>query len=154
MSEARKLIRIAGTTISGDKKALVALTYIPGVGFSLSNAILRRLGLDPHKKLSLYSEQEISKLRDFFENPDNYDLPHWIYNRQRCPETGKNRLIFGSDFELTMRMDISRLKKMKCWRGLRHSLGLKVRGQRTRTTGRSGPTVGYVKKKGVKSGRS
>ena len=76
-----------------------------------------------------------------------YELPHWLYNRQKDPVTGKNLLILGSDIKLYEKMDIDRLKKMGSYRGLRHSLGLKVRGQRTRTTGRSGPTIGYVRKK-------
>ncbi len=143
----RRVIRIAGTTLDAEKKALVSLTKIPGIGFTLSNAILRKLNLDPQKKLSEYTDEEIEKLEEFFKDPYKYELPSWLYNRQRDPITGKNLLILGSDIKLYEKIDIDRLKKMGSYRGLRHSLGLKVRGQRTRTTGRSGPTVGYVRKK-------
>ncbi|MHA1722752.1 MAG: 30S ribosomal protein S13, partial [Candidatus Baldrarchaeia archaeon] len=52
-----------------------------------------------------------------------------------------------SDLVLTIKSDIDRMKKIKSWKGIRHALGLKVRGQRTRTTGRGGRTIGVTKKK-------
>jgi len=69
-----------------------------------------------------------------------------MVNRQKDLETGKYLHLIGADLVLTQRADIERMIKMKCWKGVRHSLGLKVRGQRTRTTGRKGRTVGVTKK--------
>ncbi|MHA1596704.1 MAG: 30S ribosomal protein S13, partial [Candidatus Asgardarchaeia archaeon] len=55
--------------------------------------------------------------------------------------------LLGSDLILRINMDIQREKKLRSWRGMRHALGLKVRGQKTRTTGRTGRTVGVRRKK-------
>ncbi|MEM2571081.1 MAG: 30S ribosomal protein S13, partial [Thermoproteota archaeon] len=59
--------------------------------------------------------------------------------------TGEDKHLITSELELTQKMDIERMIKMKCWKGVRHSLGLKVRGQKTRTTGRTGPPVGFTR---------
>jgi small subunit ribosomal protein S13 len=67
-------------------------------------------------------------------------------NRAKDLETGENKHLIGSDLLLRIKSDIEFMKKIKCWKGVRHSLGLKVRGQRTRTTGRTGQTVGVSHK--------
>ncbi|TRM83822.1 30S ribosomal protein S13, partial [Sulfolobus sp. A20-N-G8] len=74
-------------------------------------------------------------------------LPSWIYNRRRDYDAGIDLHLVTSDLIFYVRNDIEREKRNKSWRGVRHSLGLKVRGQRTRTTGRTGMTIGVSKKK-------
>jgi len=67
-------------------------------------------------------------------------------NRRRDLKTGKDLHLHGSDLVLTIKEDIEREKKIKSWRGVRHSLGLKVRGQRTKTTGRKHAAVGVLRR--------
>jgi len=81
-----------------------------------------------------------------------HNLPEWLFNRQKDMETGKNLHFTGSDLVLQTKTDIDLMKATKSWKGYRHSYGLKVRGQRTRTTGRKGKAIG-VKKKRVMGGK-
>src|SRR5207249_7868712 len=73
------------------------------------------------------------------------NVPQWAFNRKRDPESGETKQLIGSDLDLVMKGDVERERNIQSWRGVRHSLGLKVRGQRTRTTGRKGKTVGVRK---------
>ena len=72
-------------------------------------------------------------------------LPAWYYNRRNDPDTGETKQLLGSDLDFVIKGDIDDEKNIQSWKGVRHSLGLKVRGQRTRTTGRKGRTVGVRK---------
>ena len=73
------------------------------------------------------------------------NVPQWAFNRKRDPETGETKQLVGSDLDLAIKSDVDRERNIQSWKGVRHSLGLKVRGQRTRTTGRKGKTVGVRK---------
>ena len=78
-------------------------------------------------------------------SPAKAGFPIWFLNRRKDPETGKDIHLFTSDIEFTIRNDIERERISGSWRGYRHMFGLKVRGQRTRTTGRKGGAVGVAK---------
>src|SRR5207245_8674424 len=71
--------------------------------------------------------------------------PSWFLNRRKDIDSGKDLHLITSDIEFNVRNDIEREKNMNSWRGFRHTYGLKVRGQRTRTTGRKGGAVGVRK---------
>jgi len=73
-------------------------------------------------------------------------LPNWLLNRSKDIETGRGIHQIGSELVLQTKTDIDRMKGIKSWRGFRHAHGLKVRGQRTKTTGRKGKAVGVKKK--------
>ena len=77
-----------------------------------------------------------------------YGIPQWMLNRQYDVRSGEYKQIIGTEIDMTLRDDINRLKKIRSKRGIRHNRGLKVRGQRTRTTGRHGVVVGYMKRAG------
>jgi len=79
-------------------------------------------------------------------HPENYSIPSWLYNRRKDPETGRDKHIAVSRLELTKRMDIGQMRKLKTYKGVRHSFGLPVRGQRTRSSFRHGRSVGVVRK--------
>ena len=87
----------------------------------------------------------MEKLDEIVRDLTKLGLPSWMYNRRRDPVLGTDRHLVGADLVLAVRSDIELLKKIRCWRGIRHMLGLKVRGQRTRTTGRLGLTIGVKK---------
>nr|HDO80640.1 30S ribosomal protein S13 [Candidatus Bathyarchaeota archaeon] len=84
---------------------------------------------------------------DAVSNPSSVGIPSWMLNRQKDLETGKDLHLIGSQLALTVKNDIELMKRIRCWKGVRHALGLKVRGQRTKTTGRKGQTVGVRRKK-------
>ena len=107
--------RIAGVNIPEKKQIEVALTYIFGIGRSLSKKILEEAKVNPGKRASELTPQEVSSLKDIIEK--NYKIEGEL-KRERM-------------------MNIKRLKDIGAWRGLRHIKGLPVRGQRTKTNTRT-----------------
>ena len=144
--EFRHITRIAETDLDGTLKVAHAISRIKGIGTSMANAIVRKGGVDPETRLGFLSEQDLEKLEDIIGNPTKYNLPEWLFNRQKDLETGKDAHLTGSELVLQTKTDIDLMKSTKSWRGYRHSYGLKVRGQRTRTTGRKGKAIGVKKK--------
>lgn len=148
--EFRYIARIVEADLKGDKKILPSLRKIKGVSFISANAICDVTKVNPEKQVGNLTEEEINKLTDAIKNPQKYKIPAWIYNRKKDFETGTDKHLTGSDLRLQKEFDIKHLKKIKCYRGIRHSIGLPVRGQRTRSNFRHGKTVG-VRKKGLKA---
>ncbi len=109
------MARIAGVELPRNKRAFIALTYIYGIGRSSALKILEKAGVDPMKKIGELTDEEISKIRD-------------IINTEYKVEGA---------LRSEVQMNIKRLMDIGCYRGLRHRLGLPVRGQRTRTNART-----------------
>ncbi len=147
--EFQHIIRFAGTDINGTQPVTYALTSVKGVGIKLANAIIEKSGISPGARMGFLSISEVEKIEDVLKNPVKYGIPLWLLNRRKDRETGNNIHLLSSDLVLQTKNDIDEQKKMRSWRGFRHSYGLKVRGQRTRTTGRKGKAIG-VKKKQVR----
>ena len=145
--EFRHIIRVAGADLDGTKKVAYALMKINGVGIRLANVIVKKAGINSETRLGFLSDAEVKKIEDVIEKPAKYGVPGWLLDRQKDRETGNDVHIVGSDLVLQTKTDIDRLKKIRSWRGFRHAHGLKVRGQRTRTTGRKGKAVGVKKKR-------
>lgn len=145
MSEFKHIVRLAGTDLDGNKKLVPALTKIRGVGIPLAEAVVKVTGLDPSKQTGFLTEGEIKKITDALKEPIKYGIPNWLVNRPKAFETGKPAHLTGPDLILRVKSDIDFMQKMRSWKGIRHSLGLKVRGQRTKTTGRFGKAVGVRK---------
>jgi small subunit ribosomal protein S13 len=141
----RYIVRIAGTDIDGSLKTVYGLAEIKGVGVNFAYALCRRLGIDPEMRLGYLTDEEIKRIEDFLAKPHEYGVPDWMVNRRKDYVTGKNIHLIGPELIFHVKQDIEREKKIKSWRGIRHIYGLKVRGQRTRTTGRLGLTVGVRK---------
>ena len=144
--EFRHIVRIMGTDIDGSLRVPFGIRKIRGVGIRLGNAVTRAAGIEPDKRVGFLSDQEIQRLEGVIQDPTAVGIPGWMVNRQRDPATGKDLNLTRSDLALAMKQDIEQQIKMKSWRGIRHSLGLKVRGQRTRTTARKSAAVGVSKK--------
>jgi len=147
--EFQHIIRFAGTDIEGTQPVTYALTNVKGIGIKLANAIVEKAGIDPATRMGLLSSAEVEKLEEIITNPVKYDIPMWLLNRRKDLETGKDIHLLSSDLVLQTKNDIDQMKKIRSCKGVRHSYGLKVRGQKTRTTGRKGKAIG-VKKKEVK----
>jgi small subunit ribosomal protein S13 len=147
--EFQHIIRFAGTDVEGTQPVTYALTNVKGIGIKIANAIVEKAGIDPETRMGFLSSAEVEKLEEIIKNPVKYDIPMWLLNRRKDLETGKDIHLLSSDLVLQTKNDIDQMKKIRSWKGVRHSYGLKVRGQRTRTTGRKGKAMG-VKKKEIK----
>jgi len=150
--EFRHILRITDTDVDGALKAPYALRKIKGISLNLANAILKKAGIDPHMRAGFLTDAEVEKIEDIIKDPVRYGLPNWLLNRRKDLETGKDMHLISADLILRTKMDIELMKEIKSWRGYRHAYGLKVRGQRTRTTGRTGKAVGVKKKAAAKAG--
>ncbi len=144
-SEFRHLVRISGKDLNGGKKLVAALSDLRGVGYNFANVITTKLSLDPSVRLGTLSDEQIKEIENAIVSTTRSALPNWYYNRRNDPETGEAKQLLGSDLDFIQKNDIEDEKNIQSWKGVRHSLGLKVRGQRTRTTGRKGRTVGVRK---------
>ena len=143
-----------GTDVQGTLKAVYALTNIKGISLSLSNAILKKAGVNPDVRVGLITETEIDKIEEIIKEPTKYGLPTWLFNKRKNAETGKDIHLISADLVLRTKMDIDEAKEIRSWRGYRHAYSLKVRGQRTKTTGRAGKSLGVKKKTLAKPGGS
>ncbi|MFW9788968.1 MAG: 30S ribosomal protein S13 [Candidatus Thorarchaeota archaeon] len=143
----RHIIRVSGADIDGQENLLQGLTRVRGVGLRMSRAIITKLGMEPSKRLGYLTDAEIKKIEKILKDPVASDFPDWYVNRPRDRMSGRMLHLTGSDLDFAHRNDIDRLRRIKSWRGTRHSLGLRVRGQHTRTTGRGGMAVGVSRKK-------
>jgi small subunit ribosomal protein S13 len=145
--EFRHIFRITGTDIDGTLKMPYALKRIKGVNLNLANAILKKAEINPDKRAGFLTEAEVERIEQIIKEPTKFGLPNWLLNRRKDSESGKDLHLIRADLDLRTKMDIKQMKEIKSWRGYRHAHGLKVRGQRTRTTGRKGKAVGVKVKK-------
>ena len=122
--------RLLGVDIPNDKPIFVSLTYLYGVGLKTSRELCHNAGVDPQRKARELADDELSRLAALLERDYVVEGP---LRRQ-------------------LQQNINRLRDIKCYRGIRHRLGLPVRGQRTRTNARTrkGPKKTVAGKKGVK----
>jgi small subunit ribosomal protein S13 len=109
------MARIAGVDLPRNKRVEIGLTYIFGIGRSLSKNILERAVVDPNTRVRDLAEAEVSRLREVIEREYKVE----------------------GDLRREVQMNVKRLSEIGCYRGLRHRMGLPVRGQRTRTNART-----------------
>jgi small subunit ribosomal protein S13 len=143
--EYQYLVRIVGNDIPGERKIVVGLTQIRGVGYMFANTILNLLKINPNQRIGYLSSEQVKSIESIIKNPSASNFPSWFLNRRKDVETGEDKHLITSDIAFTVRNDIEREKTSGSWRGIRHMFGLKVRGQRTRCTGRKGGAVGVAK---------
>lgn len=122
--------RMMGVDIPNDKQIQYSLTYLYGVGLYLAREVCEKLSIDPARRASDLTEEELSQLSTLLERDYVVEGP---LRRQ-------------------VAQNISRLREIKSYRGIRHRVGLPVRGQRTKTNARTrkGPRKTVAGKKGVK----
>lgn len=141
------LVRIANTDLTGSKPIGYALLNIRGVGFGYANMACTLAEVNPMKKTGALSDKEVSALESVITNPTKYNVPSWMFNRQKDMETGDDMHIIGPTIKFVQDNDVRLMKKIRCYKGMRHAAGLPVRGQRTRSNFRKnkGKTVGVMK---------
>ena len=143
---AKNIIRIKGTDVVSNKIISIGLTAITGVDYNLSRAVLHVAGIDHNAKVETLSEKDIEKIENVIDNPVKSGIPGWYVNRRNDYVSGEDIHLSGSDIRLTLRDDINRLRKVRAYRGIRHELGLPVRGQRTKSSFRKGGVASRKKK--------
>ena len=123
--------RIAGIDIPADKPAWVSLTYIYGIGETIAREILKKADIDPTVRAKDLTEAQVTRIAQIIDN-------EYMIEGQLRRQVAQN---------------ITRLKKIQCYRGIRHIRGLPTRGQRTRTNARTRKgkkkTVANKKKAGI-----
>lgn len=138
------LVRILGYDIDGNRTLYAGLTKIKGVSWSVSNAVCKKLGLNPGMKIHQLDKKTIGIIEEKLRNLDVYE---YMKNRRHDFDTGNAMHIIGTDLDVRKEFDIKRLKQIKSYRGVRHMLKQPVRGQRTRSHFRTTGIVVGVKKK-------
>ena len=123
------MARIAGVNIPTNKRVLIALTYIHGIGRQKASEIVEKIGLGEAKRVNQLTDDEILKIRELIDREYHVE----------------------GDLRREVSMNIKRLMDLGCYRGLRHRRGLPVRGQRTHTNARTrkGPAKPIAGKKKV-----
>jgi len=142
----RVLVRVLGADLDGEKSVGHAVLRIKGVSHSFVKAVLTAAKIDPNKKLGAFTEADIAALEAAIREPAKLGLPEWVMNRRRDVETGAVGHMSGADVDMVERFDVQRMVDAKSYKGVRHMLGLPVRGQRTRASFRHNKAVGVIKK--------
>lgn len=109
------MARIAGVDLPRDKRAVIGLTYIYGIGRTTSREILQSLDIDESTRVRDLSESDVARLREVIDRDYRVE----------------------GDLRREVSMNIKRLQEINCYRGIRHRLNLPVHGQRTRTNART-----------------
>jgi len=146
-AEFRHIVRVVDKDIDGTKTVAEALREVKGIGLRLADIIAKKVEISPEMRIGSLSEEKIEEIEKVIENPAQYGIPSWLFNRRKDLETGEDKHLISSEIDLQVKADIEREKSIWSWRGYRHAYGLKVRGQRTRTTGRTGKTVGVSRRR-------
>ncbi len=139
------IVRIANSDIDGQKRTVIGLQGIKGVGARTAQTIVNKAQVDLSTKIGSLDDETVKKLENLVITYVEY-APVWAINRQLDYESGADMHLISSDLEMVQRDDINRLKMIRSYRGIRHETHKKVRGQRTRTNGRKGLTLGVKKK--------
>jgi small subunit ribosomal protein S13 len=142
----RHLVRVSGVVLNGNLDIVRALSHIKGIGTRVSVSFIKGLGMDPKVKLGTLTEADVEKIEEGIKTLDK-SLPAWMLNRQKDRYTGESMHLTGPDLDMSIREDINLQKSIRSYKGVRHGLGLPVRGQRTRTSFRTGSTIGVSRKK-------
>lgn len=146
----RHFVRIANTDLDGNYVLERALTKVKGIGFQFANVVCQSLKIKPGQKIGYVDNETIKKVEELLKNPLKHNVPKWALNRRKDYETGEDIHILASDLDFVKDNDLKRMKKIKCYKGVRHMKGLPVRGQRTKSNFRKNKGKGSL---GVKRGK-
>ena len=134
-------VRIGRTDLDGTKSVERSLTDMNGIGQRTARIVADAAEVDRTATFGLLDESDIDSVVDVVENIEDH-VPEWMVNRQHDFYTGEFTHIVGTDLSQQRRQDINRMQMINSYRGVRHKRGQKVRGQRTKSTGRTEGTIG------------
>jgi small subunit ribosomal protein S13 len=137
----RYFVRIGQTDLDGTKSVERSLTEMNGIGRRTARIIADEAGVDRGETLGLLDDDDIDEVVGLVENYADH-VPDWMTNRRNDFFTGETEHVTGNDLTLTRQQDVNRMKMISSYKGVRHKRGQKVRGQRTKSTGRTEGTIG------------
>jgi small subunit ribosomal protein S13 len=141
----RYIVRVVGTDLDGRRPTVLALTKIRGIGARMAEVACRSAGVTPRTLIGDLDESAVEGLEGVLQAlPEK--VPAWMTNHPVDWSTGLTRHLEGADLETARRDDINVLRMIRSYKGVRHERGQKVRGQRTRSNGRTGMAAGVLKK--------
>lgn len=149
--ELKGIVRICGKDINGALDLAKAIKYVQGVGVNLSGVysgiISKELNIDITTKIGDLTETQIDQVEEIIRNPQKYKIPAYLFNRRADPITGTHVHLISNDLVLNLREDIQKEINSRSWRGARHQTRKgKVRGQKTKNSGRGGVAVGVIRR--------
>ncbi len=147
------LVRLINTDIDGHRPVFLALTSVIGVGRRVALRVVQDLRLDGLARIGDLSDPDIERIQKRLENIHEV-IPAWMMNRQKDYDTGDDLHLIGTEVGITKRDDINRFKKIRSWKGVRHEKGYKVRGQRSKSNGRTGLQLGVIRSKAVAAAKA
>lgn len=142
----RYIVRILNTDVDGNKNIILGLQSVKGVGSRVARIVAKRTGIPINEVFGNLTEEQTAEIENILNSYVEF-APAWAINRQCDIETGEDMHLYGVNLDTMNKDDINRLKMIKCYRGRRHEQGQKVRGQRTRSNGRTGLTMGVSRNK-------
>ncbi|MFW5956037.1 MAG: 30S ribosomal protein S13 [Halorhabdus sp.] len=137
----RYFVRIGRTDLDGTKSVERALTDLNGIGHRAARIIAEDAGVDRRETFGRLEDDVIDSIVERVEGFAE-EVPDWLANHRNDFFEGETTHEIGNDLELSRRQDINRMKMINSYKGVRHKRGQKVRGQRTKSTGRTEGTIG------------
>jgi len=143
--EIKHIVRIANTDLDGKKSVQYSLIGIKGINRRTARIISINANVDPNATIGYLDDEKINSLKETIDEIESI-LPVWMLNRRKDLLSGEDKHITSTDVLLILREDLNTMKKTRSNIGIRHERGHKVRGQRTKSSGRKGLTVGVKRK--------
>ena len=137
----RYFVRIGQTDLDGTKSLERSLSELDGIGRRATRLIARKADVDRTATLGRLEDETIDDIVELVEGFAD-EVPEWMTNHRKDFFDGDSTHETGNDLEITRRQDINRHQMIDSYRGVRHKRGQKVRGQRTKSTGRTEGTIG------------
>jgi small subunit ribosomal protein S13 len=141
----RYIVRVANTDLDGTRPTALALTGVRGVGLRIAEVACRLSAVNASEMIGNLPETTVDGLEVTLGSLAA-KMPPWMVNHAHEPLMGESPHYVGPDLETRRRDDINVMKMIRSYRGVRHERGQKVRGQRTRSNGRTGMAAGVLKK--------
>ncbi len=140
------IVRIANTDIDGAKNSMIGIQSIKGVGKRVAQIIVNKAEIDPSLRIGEVPDEKVKELEELLLNYAEL-VPSWALNRQMDYVSGADLHLIGNELDMVGQDDLNRMKMIRCYRGIRHETRHKVRGQRSRSNGRKGLTLGVSRKR-------
>ncbi len=141
----RYIVRVVNTDLDGTRPTALALTGVNGVGLRLAEVACLLANVPTEERIGNLSEQTVEGIEATLASLPT-KVPLWMINHRREPMMGEALHYIGPELTTRRRDDINQMRMVRSYRGVRHERGQKVRGQRTRSNGRTGMAAGVLKK--------
>jgi small subunit ribosomal protein S13 len=141
----RYIVRVSGSDLDGTRATALALTGVRGVGLRLAEVACQLANVRASERIGNLPEPTVEMIEATLVSLPA-KVPEWMVNHRHEPMLGETLHYVGPDLETRRRDDVNQMKMIRSYRGVRHERGQKVRGQHTRSNGRTGMAAGVLKK--------